>query len=80
MGMKSRLSIHKTSGFNDSGKELPANRSASLTGTHSNQILLLILIWACFAEAIFLTLEDSLPFAHIEDSGRNGLHGAASFL
>ena len=22
----------------------------------------------------------SLPFAHIEDSGRNGLHGAASFL
>lgn len=44
-------------------------------------MLLLILIWACFAIAIFLTLEDSLPLAHIiEDSGRYGLHSPASFL
>ena len=45
----------------------------------SNHTHLLILKWACFAIAIFL-LEDSLPLAHIEDSGRDVLHGRMSFL
>ena len=49
-------------------------------GDQSNHTLLLILKWACFAISIFLTLEDSLPLAHIEDSGRNVLHGHSSFL
>ena len=42
-------------------------RIVSVSYTHLDHILLLILIWACFAKAIFLALEDSLPFAHIED-------------
>ena len=35
--------------------------------------------WAHFTKAIFLALEDSLPLAHIEDSGRDGLHGVIPF-
>jgi hypothetical protein len=46
----------------------------------SAPILLLILIWARFAKAIFFAPEEgSLPRTHIEDSGRNGLHGLSPF-
>ena len=39
----------------------------------------LILKLACFAEAIFLALEDSLAFAHIEESVGHDLHDVDPF-
>lgn len=80
LGMKKPLVTLKTSGFNNSERKIQEDLSVRSTGAQSNHILLLILKRACFAEAIFLILEDSLPLAHIEDSGRNGLHDAFSFL
>ena len=54
----------------------PIKRSA---GTPSDQILLLILKWACFAITILLILAVGLPFAHIEDSAGSDLHGDSPF-
>ena len=54
----------------------PIKRSA---GTSSDQILLLILKWACFAITILLILAVGLPFAHIEDSAGSDLHGDSPF-
>jgi len=47
--------------------------------TQSGQ-LLLILIWAHFAKAIFLALEDSLLILTIEVGRSHGLHDGVSFL
>jgi hypothetical protein len=69
----------KTSGFEHSDR-CYTNNPLEQSGIHSDPILLLILIWARFAKAIFFTLEEgSLPLTHIEDSGRNGLHGLSPF-
>lgn len=46
--------------------------------TQSRQTLL-ILIWAHFAIAIFLSLEDSLHLTLIEVGSNHGLHGTVSF-
>ena len=76
---KSRLPSIKTSGFIIRRGRSVQTRSVRSTWYQSNHILLLILIWAHFTKAIFLALEDSLPLAHIEDSGRDGLHGVIPF-
>ena len=48
-------------------------------GDHASPILLLILKMSMLRKAIFLTLEDSLSFAHIAGNGSKGLHDAVPF-
>ena len=74
MCAKKPLAFDQDKRLHNSEREIQADQFIRSTWHQSNHILLLILIWAHFTKAIFLALEDSLPLAHIEDSGRDGLH------
>ena len=76
---KKPLAFDQDKRLHNSEREIQADQFIRSTWYQSNHILLLILIWAHFTKAIFLALEDSLPLAHIEDSGRDGLHGVIPF-
>ena len=76
---KKPLAFYQDKRLHNSEREIQADQFIRSTWYQSNHILLLILIWAHFTKAIFLALEDSLPLAHIEDSGRDGLHGVIPF-
>ena len=76
---KKPLAFDQDKRLHNSEREIQADQFIQSTWGQSNHILLLILIWAHFTKAIFLALEDSLPLAHIEDSGRDGLHGVIPF-
>ena len=79
MCKKKPLAFDQDKRLHNSEREIQADQFIRSTWYQSNHILLLILIWAHFTKAIFLALEDSLPLAHIEDSGRDGLHGVIPF-
>ena len=79
MCAKKPLAFDQDKRLHNSEREIQADQFIRSTWYQSNHVLLLILIWAHFTKAIFLALEDSLPLAHIEDSGRDGLHGVIPF-